>query len=279
MGHMEAEANVRAAVVGCGYVGKAVARSWQQQGLSVTATTTTPGRIEELQAVADRVMVVQGCDPEALQSCLAERQVALLSVGAKRGVNYADTYLGTAKTVAEILPNTSVQQLIYTSTSSVYGQQQGATVTEATAVNPVTDNGKVIAEAEQLLLGLPQAVCVLRLGGIYGPGRTLAKIYGRAAGQTRPGKGEQATNWVHLSDIVGAIDFAREHRLSGIYNVVQDEVPTVRELIAEVCDRNGLEPVKWDPTQPSSRAYNARVSNAKLKAAGYGFVHPRFFMD
>jgi nucleoside-diphosphate-sugar epimerase len=105
----------------------------------------------------------------------------------------------------------------------------------------------------------------------------LERIYSRAAGQTRPGNGGEWANWIHRSDIVGAIEFARSHSLSGIYNLVQDEIPTVKELIAEVCDLYSLAPVQWDPSQPSARPYNAKVSNAKIKAAGYQFVHPRFF--
>ncbi|MFG6094423.1 SDR family oxidoreductase [Leptothoe sp. ISB3NOV94-8A] len=269
---------INATIIGCGYVGKEVARLWQQQGLRVTVTTTSPERVEELQTVADRVRVFRGTEPEAVQDCLVDQQVVLVCVGSKRGANYKETYLGTAKTLAEVLPNTQVQHLIYTSTYSVYGQHQGATVTEATTVKPATANGEVIAETEQTLLGLGGVkVCVLRLGGIYGPGRTLERIYSRAAGQTRPGTGGEWANWIHRDDIVGAIDFVRSHALSGIYNVVQDEIPTVKELINEVCDRYNLAPVHWDPSQPSARAYNAKVSNAKIKAAGYQFVHPQFF--
>ncbi|MEM7065553.1 MAG: SDR family oxidoreductase [Cyanobacteria bacterium P01_B01_bin.77] len=265
-------------IIGCGYVGKEVARLWKQQGLAVTATTTSPERVAELQAVADRVRVLRGIDPEALQDCLQDQQVVLVCVGSKRGASYRETYLETAKTLATVLPNTQVQQLIYTSTSSVYGQHHGAVVSEATSVNPATANGEVIAATERTLLKLLSLkVCVLRLGGIYGPGRTLAKIYSRAAGQVRPGIGGEWTNWIHLNDIVGGIEFARSQSLSGIYNLVQDEIPTVRELIDRVCDRNQLAPVQWDPSQLSARPYNAKVSNAKIKAAGYSLVHPNFF--
>jgi len=41
------------------------------------------------------------------------------------------------------------------------------------------------------------SVCILRLGGIYGPRRELVKIFGRVAGTIRPGNGEDATNWIH----------------------------------------------------------------------------------
>ncbi|MEM9484258.1 MAG: SDR family oxidoreductase [Cyanobacteria bacterium P01_F01_bin.116] len=271
---------MKATIIGCGYVGKEVSGLWQKQGLTVTATTTSPERVKELQTVAERVRVLKGTDPGAVQDCLVDQDVVLVCVGSKRGANYKETYLGTAKTLAEVLPNTQVQQLIYTSTYSVYGQHHGAVVTEEMSVKPATANGEIIAETERTLLGLSGLrVCVLRLGGIYGPGRTLERIYSRAAGQTRSGTGGEWANWVYRDDIVGAIEFVRSHSLSGIYNLVQDEIPTVRELISEVCDRYNLASVQWDPSQPSTRTYNAKVSNAKIKAAGYRFVHPRFFED
>lgn len=271
---------MKAAIIGCGYVGSCVAQRWRAQGLAVLATTTRTERVSELMNVADQVEVVRGTDAERLRSLLSDRQIVLLCVGSKRGANYADTYLGTAKTLAQVLPSTTVQQLIYTSTYSVYGQHHGAWVTEDAPAVPATDNGRIIVATEQTLLETmtPQRqICILRLGGIYGPGRTLEKIYSRAAGATRPGKGNEGSNWVHLHDIVGAIDWVRQHRLSGLYNLVQDEILTVRELIDTVCQRYHLDPVQWDETQPSDRPYNIRVSNAKLKGTGYQFVHPTFW--
>jgi nucleoside-diphosphate-sugar epimerase len=134
-------------------------------------------------------------------------------------------------------------------------------------------------DTEQVLLSAvteQRQVCIFRLGGIYGPGRELAKIYGRTAGTTRQGTGQEASNWIHLEDIVGAIDWAQCHELSGLYNLVQDEIPTVRDLLDRVCQAHHLVPVQWDATQPSARPYNVRVSNQKLKAAGYTFRHPTF---
>lgn len=269
---------MKVAIIGCGYVGSAVAQRWQAQGLDVLVTTTRQARVAELSAIAPQVAVLTGTDRDRLQSVLCDRQVVLLCIASQRAASYEQTYLHTAKTLAEVLPHTPVEQLIYTSTISVYGQQQGAWVTELMPPLPETDNAQVIEQTEATLLGAiaPQRkICVLRLGGIYGPGRTLQKIYSRAAGTTRPGKGDEATNWVHLSDIVGAIDWAKEKQLAGIYNLVQDEVPSVRELIGRVCDRHHLSPVIWDETQPSTKN-NVRVSNAKIKNTGYQFVHPTF---
>jgi nucleoside-diphosphate-sugar epimerase len=270
---------MKATILGCGYVGSEVARLWQHQGHIVTATTTSPERLADLATVAGRVILLKGDQPEALQESLANQDCLLVSIGAKRGASYHDTYWLTAQTLVQVLPHTAIQQVIYTSTYSVYGNHQGAWVSEATPVQPATDNAKIMAAAEQTLLSFSHAscrVCVLRLGGIYGPGRTLARIFSRAAGTTRPGQGLEASNWVHRDDIVRAIDFAQTRQLQGLYNLVQDDIPTVRELIAGVCDRNHLPPVTWDNSQPSDRPYNARVSNQKLKAAGFNFTHTTF---
>lgn len=261
-------------------MGTAVAQIWSSQGLTVTATTTRAERVASLQGVADRVQVMQGTDVDAMATLLADSSILLICVGAGRQADYTETYLNTAKTVVSALSKaTDLQQIIFTSTYSVYGDYDGAWVTEQDPVRPATANGQIMAETEQTLLATAtdqRQVCVFRLGGIYGPGRELGRIYSRAAGQTRPGAGIEASNWIHLEDIAAAIDFARQQRLNGLYNLVQDEIPTVRELIDRVCAAHQLAPVSWDPSQPSARPYNVRVSNQKLKAAGYWFRQPRF---
>ncbi|HEY9878125.1 MAG TPA: SDR family oxidoreductase [Leptolyngbyaceae cyanobacterium] len=267
-------------ILGCGYVGKQVAQLWQQQGLTVTATTTRPERIPELHPVANDVRVLRGTDQALLREALEGQSCVLVSVAGGRSASYEDTYLKTAQSLVAVLPDIpSVRQIIFTSTYSIYGNYNGNWVTEETPLKPATANAQVMAQTEQVLLSAAQEnrkVCIFRLGGIYGPGRELAKIYSRAAGTTRPGTGEEGSNWIHLDDIVGAIAFARKQQLNGIYNLVQDEIPTVRELIERVCRSQGLANVTWDSSQPSDRPYNVRVSNQKLKAAGYRFVHPTF---
>ncbi|MBW4486532.1 MAG: SDR family oxidoreductase [Trichocoleus desertorum ATA4-8-CV12] len=294
---------MKVAIIGCGYVGMATARCWRQAGCTVTATTTSVPRLSELEAIADHAVLAQGNDETSLAEALADQQVVLLSVGARSPSSYEETYLQTAKTLVKVLAQTpSVQQLIYTGSYAVYGDQQGNWVDETSPVKPANRNGEILAETEQVLLnaqlqpfsqesvapensGSPQnwgargatsavKVCVLRLGGIYGPGRELQRIFGRAAGTTRPGTGAEPSNWIHLDDIVGAIAFAQEHQLQGIYNLVQEVTLTSRELIEQVCQRYNLAPVNWDESQPSARPYNAKVSNQKLKSAGYQFIYP-----
>ena len=123
-----------------------------------------------------------------------------------------------------------------------------------------------------------QKVCILRLGGIYGPGRELIRMYGGLAGMILPGKGDCVINWIHRDDIVNAIEFARTKELEGIYNLVDDSQLTVREQLERVCYKYRLPPVYWDSSQPGRRGNSARISNQKLKAAGYQLVHTQLLV-
>lgn len=267
------------AIIGCGYVGYAVSQYWQHKNFVITATTTSPERVPELTTIAQKVIVTKGNDAESLKSILQNQDVVLLTVGAKRGANYEETYLETAKTLVSILNEFPlIHQLIYTGSYSIYGDRNGVWVDEETPPAPANINAQILRKTEEILLSADNEnlrVCILRLGGIYGPSRELLKIFKRVAGTTRSGKGDNTTNWVHLDDIVGAIEFARDHRLQGIYNLVDDAHLTSRELIDNLLTKHNLPNVIWDATNNSNRPYNAWVSNQKIKDAGYKFIHPQ----
>ncbi|MEA5505344.1 SDR family oxidoreductase [Halotia wernerae UHCC 0503] len=268
------------AIIGCGYVGCAVAQYWQQKmTFVVTATTTTSERIPKLQAVTQKVVVTQGNDLEKLKSILQNQDVVLLSVGAKGANSYKETYIDTAKTLVSVLQDIpNVKQLIYTGSYSVYGDQNGAWVDEEMPAIPTNINGEILQETEEILLAASSEnlrVCILRLGGIYGFNRELIRIFSKVPGTTRPGNGDDVTNWIHLDDIVAAIEFVRQHRLQGIYNLVDDAHMTSRELLNTLFEKHSLPQVTWDSSTKSNRPYNAKVSNQKIKAAGYKLIHPQ----
>ncbi len=268
------------AIIGCGYVGCAIAQYWRQNPhLTVTATTTTPDRVSQLQKLAHNVVVTQGNDLETLINILEHQDFILLSVGAKGADLYESAYLDTAKTLVSALQqNSTVKQVVYTGSYSVYGDRNGEWVDEETPPQPQSRNGEILKQTEDILLSASNEklrVCILRLGGIYGPGRELVKIFSRAPGTTRPGDGSDITNWIHLDDIVGAIEFVRQHPLPGIYNLVDDAHLPSKLLLDNLFTKHNLPPVIWDDTASSNRPYNATVSNQKIKQAGYQLIHPQ----
>lgn len=270
---------MKVAIVGCGYVGTKVAQKLHSKSnYTVTATTTTPQRVSELEGVAHRVATLEGSDRNALAAVLQQQDAVMLCVGARNPHSYKEIYLDTAKTLVSVIKEIpTVKQIIYTGTYSVYGDRQGKLVNEDSPVSPANSQGEILAETERVLLAASSPnlqVCIMRLGGIYGPGRELVKIFKGWAGTTRPGAGEDATNWVHADDIVGGLIFALENRLQGIYNLVGDVSLSSRELLDRIFESHNLPKANWDKSVSSTRPYNAKVSNQKIKDAGYQFIHP-----
>jgi nucleoside-diphosphate-sugar epimerase len=272
------------AVLGCGYVGSTLADYWQEQGHFVTGTTTSRERVPSLSQVVSKVVVMKGDEVGAVQSLLQDQDTLVVSI-APTGSQVADeatyeaTYLTTTRNLVKVLNQSpKVKQVIYLSSCSVYGDCQGDWVTEASTVAPFERRSQVLHEAEKILLQASneeQKVCILRLGGIYGPDRELVMMFGNLAGMTIPGKGDRFINWIHRDDIIGAIEFARLNELEGIYNLVDDSQLTVKEQVERVCSHYGLPPVRWDSSKLSFQRKSLRVSNQKLKAAGYQLTHPQ----
>jgi len=275
------------AILGCGYVGSALANYWQDRGHCVTGTTTSRERVTYLSADLSHAVLMKGDDATAVHALLQSQNTLVVSVaptGSQEAgaAAYEETYLATAKNLASALKQTPhVTQIIYLSSCSVYGDRQGEWVDETSSVSPVEYRSQVVYEAEQIILQAAsehQKVCVLRLGGIYGPGRELVSMFGGLAGMTMPGKGNRFVNWVHRDDIVGAIDFIRLNELGGIYNLVDDSQLTIKEQVKLVCSNYNLPPVTWDSSLLSIQRKSVQVCNDKLKAAGYELIHPRLLV-
>jgi nucleoside-diphosphate-sugar epimerase len=262
-----------ALIIGCGYIGGAVAQSWTTRHINVTATTTRPERLQNLQAIAKDAYVLNGDDPQTMERLLAGKECVVMSVAAKGAQDYANTYLTTAKNLVTALKDhPEVTQVVYTSSTSVYGDCKGEWVDETRPLAPTTPQAKILAEAEQILLSAAtdtRHICVLRLGEIIGPERSIEQRLATSRLQPLPGDGSNFTNIIHQSDIVRAIDFAVSHRLTGVYNLCNDLHITRKELYQQICDRNEWPPVTWDPSRPSLHGGNKRINCDKIKATGF----------
>lgn len=271
---------MRLAIIGCGYVGSRVASLWHTAGHEVTVTTTTPEKVASLQAIAAKVIVLKGNDKFTLRQVVADRDVILLSIGSKQRTPevYRQTYLETAQNlVGAIQASPGVKQIIYTGSYGMINNKSGDTIDETAIVQPKDEFGEILAGTERVLLNAANQnlkTCILRLAGIYGEGRELIKIFARVAGTTRPGSGSSLTNWVHVEDIVRAIDFAMKQQLGGVYHLNSDETMTTKEFLGQLFAVHNLPSVTWDSTQTATRGYNIKLSNQKIKDAGFEFAHP-----
>lgn len=266
-------------IIGCGYVGQAAALYWKQQGCHVAVTTRDPQRVSFLQSFSDEVCLLN--HPHALPSFIAAQERLLISVAPDSSSDYHSTYLKTALQVAEYHHSSpSLRQILYTSSTSVYGDHQGGWVYENTAIAPIDEKNKILYETEQILLKCSSndlKICILRLGEIYGPQRRIEDRLRRMHTQPFPGSGAAYTNLIHLTDIVGALAFCVEHDCQGIYNLCSDFHISRRDFYADLCQREHLPPIEWNPSRSSHRHQgNKRVSNEKIKKEGFVFTYSSY---
>ena len=159
---------------------------------------------------------------------------------------------------------------VFTGSTSVYPQNNGSVVTEESRTGG-TPTGDVLLEAERLALGAGGAV--VRLGGIYGPGRTRF-IEAARTGAPTSGDPDGFINFIHRDDAATALHHAGRLNLGGIWNAVDDH-PVRRAELAEAI-RNGS-PFTDDVAAVYDRRIpvtGKRVSNAKLRAAGWTPRYP-----
>ena len=179
--------------------------------------------------------------------------------------------------VAESLRGGRAPLIVYLSTVGVYGDHDGRWVDETTPPVPESRRSRQRLAAElawqELGLSTGAAVAILRLPGIYGPGRNALEQL-RAGTARRIDKPGQVFNRVHVTDIGHAISAAVRMRANGVYNITDDEPCPPQEVIAFAAGLLGLAPpplVPFDQASlsPMGRSFygeNKRVSNAHAKA-------------
>ena len=150
-----------------------------------------------------------------------------------------------------------LKSVVYLSTIGVYGDHRGAWVDETTQPRPNSARGQARLDAERAWQNLRTAsgasVAVLRLAGIYGPGRNaLTQIArGDARRIVKPG---QVFNRIHVADIAQAIEAAIARKASGVFNVADDEPSPAGDPLAFAAQLLGREPppeLSFDEVAPS----------------------------
>jgi nucleoside-diphosphate-sugar epimerase len=276
---------MRVTIVGCGYVGEALARLLGAQAQShLTLTTTREQRRAELEPLGHRVLALKASDAPALKQALeaADAAVLCMAPGGDRQVDagvYAATYRDSVTTLLALLPDLpQLRQIVYTSSCGVYGDAAGGWVDESSPVVPRDAHAEVLVESEQLLAQArseQRRVCVLRLGAIYGPGRDWSPRFKALAGTTRPGDGQSHSHWIHRDDVAGAMAAALAGAWDQTVNVVDDQPWRVAELLDRICAAAELPPVQWSGASPEATPMvDRRISNRRLRSLGYELLHP-----
>ena len=243
-------------IIGCGDIGHRVAKIWQKSGKSVSGVVRSEAGLNALKQL--KIHAYQA-DLDNLNS--------LLNLPCKHSLLYyfapppakgvQDTRMTNflkSLTQKDALP----RQLIYISTSGVYGDQQGQLINEQTPVNPQVDRAKRRYHAEQQLQQWSKdnsvPITLLRVGGIYGPGRLPLQRLKDHIPMLHENLAPQ-TNRIHADDLAQVCVAAATKKAAGeIYNVSDGSNSNMTEYFNTIADFCGLERpplVDWQEAEKS----------------------------
>jgi nucleoside-diphosphate-sugar epimerase len=267
-------------IAGCGYVGTALGAQLAAAGHEVwglrrsaaglppgvhcvTADLTNPQTLDRLPADLDVIFytaAAEGSDDAAYRAIYVD------------GLRYLLAALVTQRQAP--------RRVLFTSSTAVYAQSQGEWVDETSPTDPRHFTGSRILEGERLLLAGPFPATILRLGGIYGPGRVgLVERVRQGLAVCREGP-PVYTNRLHRDDCAGAL-----HHLmtlpqpEALYIGVDDEPADQCEVLRWLAGQLGAPPPRSEVLAASEtrrQRTNKRCRNAKLVASGYTLRYPTF---
>lgn len=261
----------RILIAGCGDLGERVARLLLKQGDEVYALRRhPPGNDDGIHWVAADL-----ASPETLTVLPSGiTQLAYMPAPqAREPEAYRAVYLDGLRHVLEALDAAPLKRVLFVSSSAVYGEHGDAWVDENTPPAPPGFNGQVLWDAEQWLLRRPVQSVVLRLAGLYGPGR-LQLVDRVRAGQVRAPRGQQHwANRMHVDDAAAAIvHLLALHDPQSVYVGVDDTPLPLDVLYDHLAALIGASPVVDGPAPAGIGS--KRLSNARLRASGFQLRWP-----
>jgi len=238
-------------IFGCGYIGSAVAAEARSRGWRVTAMTRNARKAAAIEGETGARCIVGELTADGWHDQIAEPADLVLNCTGSGGggvENYRRSYVEGMRSIAKWLRPGRVgrPRFVYTSSTSVYPQESGPDVlTENLPIVGETPRAQFLAEAENLARTDVAPSCsgwfVLRLAGIYGPGRHRLLDVARSGDWGMNAEMDRPINLVHRDDITTAIFACLEANddKSGVCNVADGQPATRREILSWLAARIG----------------------------------------
>jgi nucleoside-diphosphate-sugar epimerase len=267
----------RLLIAGCGYLGQAVADLLLANGWDLEGWTMSLESAKRISAKPYSLRAVDISDARHVFDQKKNFDLVIHCASTRGGDvdSYRRLYLIGARNLLKQFGNA---QLLFTSSTSVYAQNSGEVVNEESLAEPKHETGKILRETEDLVLG--HHGIVVRLAGIYGPGRSALLRKFLSGEATVDLEADHFVNQIHRDDAASAIQFLlrRSESAGQVYNIVDSEPTLLSECYRWLASQlNRPLPAVAKSTSNRKRGEsNKRVSNAKLRALGWNPRYPNF---
>jgi len=268
-------------IFGAGFSGKTFARLASGAGATVYGTTRSPEAMSSQTRAFLTPILFDGQPNEELNDLIRRAQFIVQSIAPHEE---GDPVLNT---MGDQLAAAKPDWMAYLSTVGVYGNHDGAWVDETAKPRPVSKRSvqRVAAEEAWQLLALVNGapLAILRLSGIYGPGRNAFcnLEQGKARRLVKP---DQVFNRIHVTDIARSLMFLGRRHVDGFFNVTDNNPAPPQDVVEYAANLMQIAvppPIDFETAtiSPMARSFygeNKRVSNAKLKELGFVFDFPDY---
>jgi len=267
----------RVLIAGCGYVGTAAADLFDAGGWLVEGWTHSTVSAAKLLEKPYPVTTVDFTDRHQVNAHSQNFDLVVHCASTRGGdaESYRRTYVEGLTNLADRFVGST---LLFTSSTSVYAQQNGEPVTETSPAEPTHEKGQLLREAESLVL--TRGGVVARLAGIHGPGRSAILTRFLTGEALLDPENNRVMNHIHRDDAAAALVLLADMPAAAdaIYNVVDDSPILRSECYDWLTKRIGRQPqAKGKIAAGGKRGRSSkRVSNAKLRACGWAPRYPSF---
>ena len=260
-------------IAGCGYLGTTLGLLLDRLGHEVWGLRRDPrGLPAPLTPVAGDLT-----DPASLRLPEVAWLVYAAAPGERTDAGYAAIYPRGLAHVLVALGRGPLERAVFVSSTAVYGDAGGDWVDEATTPVPDGFNGERLLEAEAVLAAADVEGIAVRLGGIYGPGRTRLIESVLNGESDLPGGPRRYTNRIHRDDAALALAHLLElEQPDPVYNGVDRDPASQEEVLTWLADRLDAPRPRTGGADAGSPRGNKRVSSERLVASGFEFRYPSF---
>jgi len=263
---------MRVLIAGCGDVGNVLATALLRDGHVVF------GLKRDVSTLPEGVLPVRAdlLDPATLANLPEDidRLVFMPTPASRDAAGYEAIFIQGWKNLWSGLKK-EPDRILLVSSTAVYGEDKGAFVNEETEPNPVRFNGRLLLEMENLAGTCTKNLVVVRISGIYGPGRDrlirLAASDGLEVQQVPP----EFTNRIHRDDAAAALKHLLEIDEPEDVYLATDDLPAPRyEVVAWLARMQGHDLPKGVVDENAGQG--KRVSNRRLRDSGFELRYPDY---
>jgi len=274
---MKKEAITSVGIIGCGWLGSALAHQLKEKAVKVLATRSTSENVEQLlsQGIDASVLLLPNEQSELNAHPIFNSQCIVIAITPQFKQGRADYGDKVEQLVIAAKASPCVEQVILLSSTAVYNGLSGD-IAETANLDLTADKVSVLNQAEQAVLSFNDNVnkvaYVLRLAGLVGPNRHPGKFLLNGRMLKSP---EAKVNLIHQQDVIGLIEsLLSESITSGIFNGVSATHASKKEYYQTAASALAIAPPSFVPEESSSTQIKRIVNGDKVAAElGYQFVY------